>query len=174
MANRVRPRRAGDSGARRGVRPTYGHVTLDAPRRAPPDVAKGSYYNNPSHDRPTEDAELMKRFPAYCMPNVWPEGGDCPELEPAFKALGQLIVDVGGLVGDQIDRFAAKAVAGYPSTYLGTVIRTSLDCKVRMCASPRTLAQAHTHALTGTHTRTHAHTHTHTHTQTRGSLRWRH
>jgi len=86
-------------------------------------------------DRPTEDKELMARFPAYCMPNVWPEGDDCPDLEPAFKALGRLIVSVGELVGAQIDSFATRAAPGYPPKYLQEVIRTSLDCKVRSFAS---------------------------------------
>jgi len=111
-----------------------------------PDVAKGSYYNNPMLDRPTEDKELMARFPAYCMPNVWPEGDDCPDLEPAFKALGRLIVSVGELVGAQIDAFAARAVPGYPPKYLQEVIRTSLDCKVRPHPSAGA-APAHHHRM---------------------------
>lgn len=59
-----------------------------------PDTHKGSWYANPLHDRPTEDAGLMERFPAFYHPNLWP-GGDLPELEPAFKAMGRLIVEVG-------------------------------------------------------------------------------
>ena len=97
-------------------------------------MAKGSYYNNPTHDRPTEDAALIRQFPAYCTPNVWPEGGDCPDLESAFKALGRLIVSVGELVGDQIDRVAASTVPSYPPHYLRDVISTSLDCKVGIAA----------------------------------------
>lgn len=61
-----------------------------------PDVHKGSYYANPLHDRPTADAGLVERFPAFYHPNIWPSAeGDLPELEPAFKAMGRLIVEVG-------------------------------------------------------------------------------
>jgi hypothetical protein len=119
----------GTAHAQMSTPPALTGTARRAPRRA--DVAKGSYYNNPLLDRPTEDAATMARFPAYCMPNVWPAGGDCPDLEPAFKALGRLVVDVGVLVGDQIDRYAATAVPGYPAHYLHTVIRSSLACKVR-------------------------------------------
>jgi hypothetical protein len=59
-----------------------------------PDVHKGSYYANPLHDRPTADATLVDRFPAFYHPNIWPREENLPELEPAFKAMGQLIVEV--------------------------------------------------------------------------------
>lgn len=62
-----------------------------------PDTHKGSYYNNPLHDRPTEDAGLVERFPAFYHPNIWPRPEDLPELEPAFKAMGRLIVEVRGV-----------------------------------------------------------------------------
>jgi hypothetical protein len=31
-----------------------------------PDMHKGSYYANPLLDAPSNDPELMRRFPAYC------------------------------------------------------------------------------------------------------------
>lgn len=31
-----------------------------------PDTHKGSYYANPLLDAPTDDPELMRRFPGYC------------------------------------------------------------------------------------------------------------
>ena len=66
-----------------------------------PDVSKGSYYANPQYDEPTTDAELIKKYPAFVHPNIWPRE-DLPQLEPAFKTLGQLIVDTGTLVARQV------------------------------------------------------------------------
>ena len=48
-----------------------------------PDKYKGSYYANPLINVPTKDEELMKKYPAYCRPNVWPTD-HLPEYEPAF------------------------------------------------------------------------------------------
>ena len=31
-----------------------------------PDTNKGSYYANPALDRPTDDPQLLKEYPAYC------------------------------------------------------------------------------------------------------------
>ena len=31
-----------------------------------PDTNKGSYYANPALDRPTEDPQLLREYPAYC------------------------------------------------------------------------------------------------------------
>jgi len=58
-----------------------------------PDTHKGSWYANPLHDRPTEDASLIERFPAFYHPNIWPRE-DLPELQPAFIDMGRLIVEV--------------------------------------------------------------------------------
>ena len=49
-----------------------------------PDRYKGSYYANPLLDIPTTDEALMKRFPAYCRPNIWPTK-HLPEYQPAFQ-----------------------------------------------------------------------------------------
>lgn len=65
------------------------------------DTRKGSFYANPNMDVPTEDEDLIERFPCYCRPNIWParEAEGCPEglreLEAAFKELGQLMYRVG-------------------------------------------------------------------------------
>jgi isopenicillin N synthase-like dioxygenase len=61
------------------------------------DTKKGSFYANPLHDRPTDDEGLMKEYPSYARPNIWPDE-DVPELEPAFKALGRVMYDVGMLL----------------------------------------------------------------------------
>jgi isopenicillin N synthase-like dioxygenase len=34
------------------------------------DTSKGSYYNNPQYDKPTDDKELIKKYPFYCAGNV--------------------------------------------------------------------------------------------------------
>ena len=49
-----------------------------------PDRYKGSYYANPLIDVPTTDEALMKQYPAYCRPNIWPTK-DLPEYQPAFQ-----------------------------------------------------------------------------------------
>ena len=54
-----------------------------------PDFAKGSFYANPQYDRPVEDEELIKAHAPFIHPNIWP-AAHLPELEPAFKALGQV------------------------------------------------------------------------------------
>lgn len=54
---------------------------------------KASFYANPIVDTPTLDARLVQRYPSYCRPNLWPREA-LPPLEPAFKRLGRLIVQV--------------------------------------------------------------------------------
>ena len=57
------------------------------------DTSKGSYYANPLYDDVTDDEELKKKFPTYCLSNVWPKE-DLPQLEIAFKELGKKVVEV--------------------------------------------------------------------------------
>lgn len=41
-----------------------------------PDFSKGSYYNNPETNDPTDgDAELIERYPSFFHPNIWPTDG---------------------------------------------------------------------------------------------------
>ena len=49
-----------------------------------PDRHKGSYYANPLVDVPTTDETLMKQYPAYCRPNIWPTQ-HLPQFQPAFQ-----------------------------------------------------------------------------------------
>mmetsp|Transcript_29811 Transcript_29811/g.55241 ORF Transcript_29811/g.55241 Transcript_29811/m.55241 type:complete len:397 (+) Transcript_29811:22-1212(+) len=95
------------------------------------DYSKGSYYNNPQYDRPVDDEELIKKFPSFIHPNIWPSE-DVPELEAAFKALGQLIVAVGVLVSKQCDAYVKKKCASYKENYLQQTIESSLCCKARL------------------------------------------
>ena len=93
--------------------------------------SKGSYYANPQYDRPIDDEELIKKHSPFIHPNIWPTE-DLPELEGAFKALGQLIVDVGTLVAAQVDRYVASKCSGYESNKLHRVVSESKCCKARL------------------------------------------
>ncbi|EPS64339.1 hypothetical protein M569_10442, partial [Genlisea aurea] len=44
------------------------------------DSLKGSFYANPLYDIPTTELSLIKRYPFYCGPNIWPHDV-LPELE---------------------------------------------------------------------------------------------
>jgi len=96
-----------------------------------PDYAKGSYYANPQYDRPVDDEALIKQFAPFIHPNVWPTE-DLPLLEPGFKALGQLVVEVGALVGKQCDAYVKSKCSGYEDFKLFEIISTSKCCKARL------------------------------------------
>ncbi len=71
---------------------------LTAPRRAP------------ARTRPFP--RTPRRYPHFCRPNVWPHDA-LPALEPALKALGKLMTDVGLLLARHCDAYVA-AHAGAP------------------------------------------------------------
>jgi isopenicillin N synthase-like dioxygenase len=96
-----------------------------------PDVSKGSFYANPQFDRPVDDDLVIAKHAPFVHPNIWPTD-DLPELELAFKTLGQLIVEVGKLVAKQCDSFVHAKCNSYPRNSLETVISTSLCCKARL------------------------------------------
>ncbi len=96
-----------------------------------PDVSKGSYYGNPQYDRPIDDEKIIAEYPSFVHPNIWPQD-DLPELEHAFKALGQIIVGVGELVARQCDAYAASKCSTYPKGHFENVIKTSKCCKARL------------------------------------------
>lgn len=96
-----------------------------------PDVSKGSFYNNPQYDRPVEDESIINQYPSFAHPNIWPTD-DLPELESAFKALGQIIVSVGILVAQQCDKYVRSLCSTYPQNSLENTIRNSLCCKARL------------------------------------------
>ena len=55
------------------------------------------------------------------------------DLAGTFKDLGQLICEVGALVGQQCDMFGRKHLEGYPEGgVIEEVIRTSKTCKARL------------------------------------------
>lgn len=80
-----------------------------------PDFSKGSFYANPEIDFPP--------IPHEWSPNVWPKSA-LPELEPAFKSLGQEIIRVGGLLAKHLDLFIGKHVKNYADGSLHHIIST--------------------------------------------------
>eukprot|EP00128_Syssomonas_multiformis_P017561 Colp12_sorted_trinity150504_noHs@30867 len=96
-----------------------------------PDSAKGSFYANPQYDNPTNDPELVKKYPSFCHPNIWPKE-DLPDLEYAFKELGQLIVGVGELLSAQCDKHVKKTSKAYGENRLRDIIHSSRVCKARL------------------------------------------
>ena len=78
-----------------------------------PDFSKGSYYANPEVDKPFEEGEWPN--------NVWPREA-LPQLEPAFKSLGQEMIRVGGLLARHLDNFISKQVESYTPGTLEKII----------------------------------------------------
>lgn len=95
------------------------------------DVFKGSYYANPEVDVPTEDKEIQQKYPFYCTPNIWPKE-DLPELEFAFKNMGQLIVSVGHLIAKQCDSYIQKKCPTCQPNKLYNIISQSKNTKSRL------------------------------------------
>lgn len=96
-----------------------------------PDSSKGSYYANPLYDTVTDDPLIMKEYPDFAHPNIWPKN-DLPELEPAFKNLGKLISDVGVLVAQQCDAYVQKCHPNYKSNKLSSILSSSKCAKARL------------------------------------------
>lgn len=78
-----------------------------------PDTAKGSFYFNPMKDVPIEDEALVKAYPTFAHPNIWPTEEDCPGMADASKACGQLIVRTGQLLGAHCDNYVASVLPSY-------------------------------------------------------------
>jgi hypothetical protein len=43
-----------------------------------PDYSKGSFYANPVFDKPSDDPELVSKYPAFYFGNIWPSETDAP------------------------------------------------------------------------------------------------
>lgn len=95
------------------------------------DNLKGSYYNNPQYDRPVDDEEIIAAHSSFVHPNIWPTD-DLPELEGAFKHLGEIIVAVGLLVAKQCDDYIARVQPSYRCGMLEKIIAASKCCKARL------------------------------------------
>lgn len=87
------------------------------------DTMKGSFYANPILDVPTNDSSLLKRYPAYCRPNIWPTTS-LPALEAAFKALGKLMFDVGLLLAYHCDQYVSRTAAVTDGDLMGKLKRS--------------------------------------------------
>lgn len=90
-----------------------------------PDTLKGSYYNNPSQDLTPglHDGDEP-------VPNIWPSGEPGLEgFEEAFKALCQLMVRVGVLVGAACDQLVGKTASAKSVEQL---VRESHSSKARL------------------------------------------
>ena len=96
-----------------------------------PDTAKGSYYANPQYDKPVDDEEVIKKFPGFVSPNIWPTE-EIPEFEAHFKALGQLIVSVGILVARHCDAYVKSKSPSYHEGRLSRIVESSICCKARL------------------------------------------
>jgi len=95
------------------------------------DISKGSFYANPQFDKPIEDQELIDKYPEFVHPNIWPTN-DLPELERAFKELGQLMVEVGILVAKQCDIYIQSKCPTYEVGKLERTINSSICTKGRL------------------------------------------
>eukprot|EP00455_Lapot_gusevi_P057131 TRINITY_DN963_c0_g2_i1.p1 TRINITY_DN963_c0_g2~~TRINITY_DN963_c0_g2_i1.p1 ORF type:complete len:390 (+),score=114.52 TRINITY_DN963_c0_g2_i1:72-1172(+) len=96
-----------------------------------PDLSKGSYYANPSIDVPFEDENLIREYPSFCHPNIWPEE-DLPELSGAFKEIGCLLVTVGQQLAKRCDEYVASKCPTYPELRVHNIIRESRTAKGRL------------------------------------------
>jgi len=97
-----------------------------------PTLAPRSYYCNPLVDVPSTDTELVKKFPAFLEPNIWPTE-DLPEFEHAFKALGQLVVGVGRMVAKQCDDYVEERLGDkYKKGKFHQLLTESKCCKGRL------------------------------------------
>jgi len=71
----------------------------DAADKVETETPKGPRSTNPS---------LLAKAGMYNGSNVWPQGSDAPQLEPAFKDLGSLIVKVGQSLAKHCDVYGTR------------------------------------------------------------------
>lgn len=95
-----------------------------------PDWRKGSFYANPLFDNPFEDPDFVKQYPSFACPNLWPSEID--GFESTIKEIGHLIIQVGSLLANHIDKFCSIRRSTYPQQRLTEVIKTSRCAKLRL------------------------------------------
>ncbi|KAI5477722.1 hypothetical protein MNV49_006005 [Pseudohyphozyma bogoriensis] len=95
------------------------------------EMQKGAYCCNPNTDVPNVTPEQVEENPAMYRPNVWPEGDDCPELEPSLKDMSEFMFDVGSLVAGACDTFVKdhRAMKNETSKSVKTIIDESQSNK---------------------------------------------
>ncbi|GMI11631.1 hypothetical protein TrVE_jg1615 [Triparma verrucosa] len=94
------------------------------------DFSKGSYYCNPLYDYPSTNETLIKLYPSFLEPNIWPTSS-IPEFENAFKSCGRTMVEVGIMLSKQCDAYVKSECPTY-ATSLSELIKTSKCCKGRL------------------------------------------
>ncbi|GFH11399.1 DIOX_N domain-containing protein [Haematococcus lacustris] len=77
------------------------------------------------------DSPLLQQYPQYFRPNIWP-GPDLPDLEPAFKALGQAVVALGTQLAHHCDRYCCALNPGLAPGQLLGVLSASCTHKGRL------------------------------------------
>ena len=80
-------------------------------------------YNNPIS---------LKSIELISVLNLHRPTNDLPDLEPSFKELGQMIVDVGILVARHCDTYVHSLCPTYTRNKLETIITESKCCKGRL------------------------------------------
>lgn len=77
------------------------------------DSMKGSFYANPCRDAYGDrSASDVEQYSEYFTDNIWPRQS-IPELEPALKDLGRLMVSVGLLLADRCTDYVDQQLSGY-------------------------------------------------------------
>eukprot|EP00924_Labyrinthula_sp_SR-Ha-C_P002661 augustus_masked-scaffold_13-processed-gene-3.12-mRNA-1 protein AED:0.17 eAED:0.19 QI:0/-1/0/1/-1/1/1/0/355 len=94
-----------------------------------PDMLKGSFYANVVYNTPSTDEEMLKKYPSYTRPNLWPKSA-LPQLETSFLTLGGLINKTGLLLAHACDEYIKTKVSDFGS--LEESIRKSRNCKGRL------------------------------------------
>jgi hypothetical protein len=92
------------------------------------DYSKGSFYANPQYDNPKADPNIKGDIFPH---NRWPSE-DVPDLEDAFKNLGQLIVQTGIYLSKHIDKYVEKNVPNYEKGKITRILSESQTCKARL------------------------------------------
>lgn len=96
------------------------------------DLAKGSFYNNPTYDAINESEDYRKQFPQYGYPNLYPSENKLPGLRNAFEDLGHLVVDVAQLLAKKCDNYLEKSFTDVPKNLLTNAISNSKTVKSRL------------------------------------------
>jgi isopenicillin N synthase-like dioxygenase len=81
-----------------------------------------------------DDPDVQKKIalaPEVLSPNIWPKDA-LPALEPAFKACGQLAVNVGIALAHHVDKYAQKVLGDRYQARLADVIRNTRSTKARL------------------------------------------
>jgi len=74
---------------------------------------------------------MIAQAPEVLSPNIWPKA-DLPELEPAFKACGQLVVETGTLLAHHVDKYVVKKLGERYTARLEDLIKHTRTTKARL------------------------------------------